>query len=157
MKQINLEIPENHEIDLEKSSLKEGKIVFKKKKIKLPTTNEECIPYLPETCYCIGTSGGTIVIEFDSDKGDKNTLTSKEYVEAFIALMQLVKFRDIWNDGWIPDWEDGSVKYIIYFYQEEKTQRYRPGRSVLSFKTPQLRDKFSETFDDLIQQAKPLL
>lgn len=159
MKQINLEIPENHEIDLEKSSLEKGKIVFKKKKIKLPTTNEECIPYLSEKCYCVGTYGDIIDVEFDLDKGDKNTLPSKEYAEAFVALMQLVKFRDIWNGGWFPDWEDASIKYIIYFYQEEKTEENQGlmGSAVLSFKTPELRDKFSKIFDDLIQQAKPLL
>ena len=159
MKQINLEIPENHEIDLEKSSLKEGKIVFKKKKIKLPTTDKECVPYLPETCYYIGACGDIMDIQGDSTKEDKNTLTSKEYAEAFLALMQLIKFRDIWNDGWFPDWEDDSTKYVVYFYQEEKTEENQGlmGSAVLSFKTPELRDEFSETFDDLIQQAKPLL
>jgi len=158
MKQINLEIPENHEIDLEKSSLGEGRIIFKKKEIKLPTTNEECVIYLPNTCYYIDNEGYIFEQVGIYNKAGKNTLTTEEYAEAFIALMQLIKYRDIWNEGWLPDWKDDSLKYVIYFYREEKNETSGSlGRVVLSFKTSKLRDKFSETFDDLIQQAKPLL
>ena len=76
--------------------------------------------------------------------------------------MQLIKFRDIWNEGWVANWEDDSWKYVIYFYRNQKRDRLwldRPlGWSpVLCFKTTEIRDKFSETFDDIIHTAKPLL
>jgi hypothetical protein len=120
MKHINFEISDGVGIDLDKSNLSDGNISFKKKKeTPLVLSNEECLPFLPEVCY-YSSSNGSIIECIGDVRIDINTITSIEYAEAFLALMQLIKFRDIWNGGWKPDWEDGTIKYIIYFYNNKK-------------------------------------
>jgi hypothetical protein len=155
-KEITIKIPEGFEIDTNKSSLTEGKIIFKKKENSLPTTNEEAVKFLPETCYYINNNGDINITE--DYRKDPNTIATKELAEAFLALMQLVKFRDIWNGGWKPNFEDDEDKHIIYFELGKKiTSTFTYSQCLLSFKSEELRDKFSETFDGLIQTAKPLL
>lgn len=155
-KEIKIQIPEGLEIDTDKSSLTEGKIIFKKKQNSLPTTNEEAVKFLPETCYYINNNGDIAISEHCRE--DLNVIATKELAEAFLALMQLVKFRDIWNGDWKPDFKDDTDKYVIYFKSGNKISSFFVStNAVLVFKSAELRDKFSDTFDELIQTAKPLL
>lgn len=130
---------------------------------KLPTNLNQSISYLPETCYYIDDKGSIMDFEkknvADATLADPNILTSKEYAEAFLALMQLIRFRDIWNEDWIADWgENSDEKYAIYFDDNRiECSYFYSTRHVLVFKTKELRDKFLETFKDLIETAKPLL
>ena len=126
---------------------------------KLPTTLEETVPFIPERCYYIDTYGDIETSASTQDLMEANMLTSKEYAEAFLALMQLIRFRDIWNEGWIPDWTDVEVtKYIMRYDNGSIVSTWRTSlSSPLAFKTSELRDEFLETFRDLIETAKPLL
>lgn len=161
MEQFKINIPEGMEIDMSKSDISTGNIFFKKKEVKLPTTNEECVNFITkDRDYYYITNRGEIDTCRKFYSNNLNFITTKEYAEAFLALMQLVKFRDIWNDGWIADWTDNSWKYTIYFYEGKKQKiRGRPqaGSAVLNFKTSEIRDEFSKQFNELIQIAKPLL
>lgn len=129
---------------------------------KLPTNLNQSISYLPEICYYIDDEG--IVRDFEKKQiadvalAEPSIITSKEYAEAFLALMQLVRFRDIWNEDWIADWAENCKKYSIVFYENRIIPSTIIGTStLLVFKTAVLRDKFSVTFKDLIETAKPLL
>ena len=126
---------------------------------KLPTTIEETEEFMPKRCFCIGSCR---IIERDKNHVnvlDANVLTSKEYAEAFLAPMQLIRFRDIWNEGWIADWTNVEVtKYVIRYDSSSIVSTWRTTlSSPLVFKTIELRAKFLETFKDLIETAKPLL
>ena len=130
---------------------------------KLPINLNQSISYLPETCYYIDEQG--FVRDFEKRQvadvtlGEANILTSKEYAEAFLALMQLIRFRDIWNEGWVADWTNVEVtKYVIRYDDSSIVSTWRTTlSSPLAFKTSELRDKFLETFKDLVETAKPLL
>ena len=130
---------------------------------KLPINLNQSISYLPETCYYIDDKGSIMDFEkkqvADATLADPNILTSKEYAEAFLALMQLIRFRDIWNEGWVPDWSDSTTqKHTIRIDRGVIIKGISTTISyVLAFKTAVLRDKFSVTFKDLIETAKPLL
>ena len=125
---------------------------------KLPTTLEETIPFIPERCYYIDIDGDIKSSASDQDLMEANILTSEEYAEAFLALMQLIRFRDIWNEGWIPDWKSSVGKFIIMYYNDavELVINTYEQRS-LYFKTRELRDEFFKEFKDLIETAKPLI
>ena len=129
---------------------------------KLPINLNQSISYLPEICYYIDDKGSIMDFEkkqvADTTLADPNILTSKEYAEAFLALMQLIRFRDIWNEGWVPDWKSSAGKFIIMYYNDavELVINTYKQRS-LYFKTRELRDKFFKEFKDLIETAKPLL
>lgn len=73
--------------------------------------------------------------------------------------MQLIQLRDVYRQGWTPDWNDGKkIKYIIYYSRNtvEKCACYKDSE-ILSFQTSEIRDKFLNNFRDLIEQAKELL
>ena len=130
---------------------------------KLPINLNQSISYLPEICYYMDDKGSIMDFEkknvADATLADPNILTSKEYAEAFLALMQLIRFRDIWNEGWIADWTNVEVtKYLIRYDSSSIISTWRTTlSSPLVFKTSELRDKFLKTFKDLIETAKPIL
>ena len=126
---------------------------------KLPTTLEDTIPLMSEYCYYIGITGSLTKESGKDSQIYPNTITSEEYAKAFLALMQLIRFRDIWNDGWIADWgENSDEKYAICFDDNKiKCSCYYSTHHVLVFKTSELRDEFLEIFKDLIETAKPIL
>ncbi|MCK5614213.1 hypothetical protein KAR91_70765 [Candidatus Pacearchaeota archaeon] len=82
----------------------------------------------------------------------------EQYAAEFIALYQLIKLRDNYNDGWGPNWKNEDIKYHI-FYRNDKivTGESRYENKALSFKSKKLRDEFHLNFHDLLEIAKPLL
>lgn len=78
--------------------------------------------------------------------------------EAYAVLPQLIRIMGQYNEDWIPDWKDGSIKYILYYYNDNITKNHTSNtRSLLAFKSEEIRDKFLEDHKDLIEIAKPLL
>lgn len=74
--------------------------------------------------------------------------------------MQLVTIREKeYTKGWEPDWEnDWQNKYCICFDSNiVKIRTFLTMRSVLSFPTKELAEKFLNTWKDLIEITKPLL
>ncbi len=77
---------------------------------------------------------------------------------SYIALRKLEILRDIYNDGWKPDWTDKAPKHIIIFYSGEvDTYDNYSTHHFFHFKTAELRDEFLNNFRDLIEEAKDLL
>ena len=136
MKELKIEVPEGYQIDKEKSTFE--KIVFKAIENKLPMSVEE-IPnrrfYVTESGY--GGYSDNVTLH------GKGYLSTMERAKAFLALMQLVELRDVWNGD--------SERHLYLIYSENRTS------NLLSFKTLELRNQFSEQFKDLIEQAKELL
>ena len=153
-KEFKIQVPEGYEIDKENSTFE--KIVFKKLEKELPKSWEEL--HMIKGWFVENGSG---IYKFEkcfTISKNRNLFPTKEEAEACLALAQLCQLRDIYNEGWKPDWKNGTEKYSIYFNADKiysgdiyKTQ------SVLSFKTKELRDKFLENFKGLIEIAKPLL
>lgn len=94
-----------------------------------------------------------------SDDSTVTYFTKKENYSAFEALRKLVILRDYYNEGWEPDWEDGDeYKYCIKnFGNELYTIDLDYSARVMTFKTPEIRDKFLEEQRELLEIAKPLL
>ena len=141
MKEFLIECPSGFEVDKEKSTFE--KIVFKEIENKLPMSVEE----IPNRKFYI-TNDSNIVINnnkrvLSTGRSCINQLSTKERAEAFLALMQLVELRDVWNGD--------SERHLYLIYSENRTS------NLLSFKTLELRNQFSEQFKDLIETAKELL
>jgi len=109
--------------------------------------------------YIDGDSFGWMVADIKTSRHNKNIFRTKEQAKASIALAQLSQLMFVYNEGWQPNWKDPyENKRCIAFRENHinilitiKTQCF------LAFKTPKIRDKFLENFEDLIWQAKPLL
>lgn len=88
----------------------------------------------------------------------KNLFATKEQAEASIALAQLSQLREVYRDGWKPDWSGNGIKYCIIFEQKKiiinkNTFVHR----FLSFQDKETAELFLENFRDLIETAKPLM
>lgn len=134
-------------------------------------TNEKTI-YLKETkkpkwedfgvisgWYVSSNSKLTDAPFMESCNFNRNIFPTMEEAAACLALSQLCQWRDVYNDGWKPDWrfyrED---KYVIYIeHNEISTGLETLRKCVLAFKSEEIRDKFLIDFKDLIEIAKPLL
>jgi len=95
----------------------------------------------------------------NTDKYNKNIFTTKEQAEASIALAQLSQLREVYRDGWLPDFtDDDQNKFCITFHQNKLCSETLTSRaSFFSFQDAEERDLFLENFKDLIETAKPLL
>ena len=80
---------------------------------------------------------------------------------AVSALCRLLIHRNAWWQklGWKPDFRNGLVAKYIIENCGGKITTYTSGTgcAVLAFPTEEVRDKFAETFKDLIEEAKELL
>ena len=82
----------------------------------------------------------------------------EEAAKAYAILPKLIRIMGQYNDEWIPNWKDGSIKYILYYYNDNITKNHTSNtRSLLAFKSEEIRDRFLEDHEDLIKIAKPLL
>ena len=81
---------------------------------------------------------------------------------AVSALCKLLIYRNAWWEklGWWPIWGCMDIKYCIGTTDEnDKVQLFTTMKDnrILAFPTEEVRDKFAETFKDLIEEAKELL
>ena len=155
IKEMKIQAPEGYEIDRENSTFEN--IIFRKAERKLSKRWED-LPFvegwfIDAKCRIIETG------RLNTQEYNKNTFPTKEEAEACVALAQLCQLRDIYNEGWKPNWEDyNETKYCIEFCQGRIETIDRVNcHKILTFKTEDLRDKFLENFKDLIETAKPLL
>jgi hypothetical protein len=93
-----------------------------------------------------------------TSKDNKNIFTTKEQAEASLALAQLSQLREVYRNGWVPNWEDNKHKYCIYFERNLIHTTYFVGcMHFLSFQDEKTKNLFLENFRDLIETAKPLI
>ena len=154
MKSVQIEVPQGYEIDQDKSTF--TNIVFK------PTKEKE----LPKTWEELEKIKG-YYLNSDSEIRDaqvvpflkhRNTFVAKEQAEAAVALAQLSQLRQIYRQGWEPNWEDDSLNFVIDKCKGEVTgDVYHYMNHFLAFQSGEVRDKFLHNFKDLIETASPLL
>ena len=161
---------ENFKKDLQKLvnkypeiKLKDIQEMLQEYKKPLPKTWEEAIKNLSGSqVFYIDNYSNTKLIEVapaSSTEAFKNSLLSEKRAEEVLALIQLITLRDIYNDGWEPDWSNyDETKYCIYGWSNTvDTDIFSSDHCILVFKTEELRDEFFKNFKDLIEKAKYLL
>lgn len=79
-------------------------------------------------------------------------------IEQYINLQKLRDLRDHVNQGWTPDWMDGSAKWcILSECKRPKVTALYQVNSVLNFKDKVTAQRFLETHLELIESVKELL
>lgn len=148
-------IPQGWEID----KVEDNKVILKESKKELPKTWEECIAKIKDL-ECIDSNG-------DIDEVDFNVGIVTNHIndipiglgKPMLALCQLLVCREVYRQGWKPDWTSANEnKYcIINNFNEIQPTNYCFIDRVLSFQSAEIRDKFLENFRDLIEEAKELI
>jgi hypothetical protein len=74
-------------------------------------------------------------------------------------LAQLSQLRDVYRNGFVPDWTDNDrIKYCIEFYDNKiHKDEYTATAQFLSFQDYETRNLFLENFEELILKATPLM
>lgn len=155
MKTLKINVPEGYEIDKEQSTFE--KIVFKEIKKELPESWDELGEI--EGYYVNDFSKISAFFQTHTKNGiNRNTFATEEQAEASIALAQLSQLREVYRQGWTPDWNDTNPKYVIEFNKNgiHKNIWYSLN-NFLSFQSKEIAEKFLENFKDLIEKAKPLM
>lgn len=154
-KTFTVSIPEGYEIDQENST--PFSIVFKKeikpiRAMKWEDTENITGFYINNTSVL----SGKLVTTATED--NRNIWPTRELAEASLALCQLVRLRDNWRDGWVPDYNCGNSKHHIEINGNDLllTIHYY-NQSILSFESVEIAHAFLEQFHNLITTAKPLL
>ena len=158
-------IPEGYEIDIQNSTFEE--IIFKKKRIAphLQFDNPKWEDLKEVTGYCINTYSKIIPPttveeqEYFTDKFNKNIFPSREEAEASLALCQLLQWRNFYNDGWKPNFKSNQeMIFAISNFKDVISKGVVLHQNVtMYFKSKEIRDKFFDDFQDLLEVAKPLL
>lgn len=151
-------LPDGWEID----KVKGNEIILKESKKELPKTWEECIAKV-ENLEFINRIGDIEKAKFDLQVAfnHRNDIP-KGLGKPMVALCQLLVCREVYRQGWKPDWRDGNEesKYVI-LYENSITgicvKTYYTSKHLLSFQSAEIRDKFLENFRDLIEEAKELI
>ena len=154
--QTTITAPEGFMIDQEK--LKSNKIEFIPIIKVLPKSWEDLKDiagyYLTEECTLKHAGWCPTRVK------NKNVFPQEKHAKAAIALAQLLQLRDVYNDGWVPDYRSSNTKYSIHVYVGElSTINNVSAHNVMHFKSQELRDTFLKEPEirKLLEIAKPLL
>jgi len=155
MKTLKIEIPEGYEIDKEQSTFES--IVFKKIKKELPKSWGEL--NVLHGYYVNPNSYVSEILRGKPQGDDMNTFATKEQAKASIALAQLSQLREVYRQGWVPDWKDNMQdKFgICCFANDLRLVRSGEYNYFLSFESQAIAQEFLNNFRELIEQAKPLM
>jgi hypothetical protein len=153
MKTFKIEVPNGYEIDKVKSTFEN--IVFKEVKKELPKTWQE----LGEIKgYYVHNDSDILNADCNTASIHRNVFSTHEQAEASLALAQLSQLREVYRNGWKPDWTVDKVKFCIGIVEDKIIETtYYQSSTFLSFQDEETRDLFLENFRDLIEQAKPLM
>lgn len=153
MKQLKITPPEGYEVDTEKSTFEH--IIFKPIQKQLPKSWEELDKIKG---WFVNTGSGTEYTQVGTSRHNRNVFATEEQAKAAVALAQLTQLREVYRQGWTPDWKDGSLKYSIDKYEAKIVGDLYFNRSYfLAFQSEEVRDLFLTNFKDLIEKASPLL
>lgn len=162
-KELKIVAPNGYEIDKENSTLE--KIVFKKIGNKPKSWEEYC------DLQIINNKKGYYINDLTSKINEahwdgcvntdvwKDVLPSKDFAEAFLAMMQLMSIRQEWIGDWQPMWGVGSAyQYCIVVHNDKlDADFYTFCQHPLSFPTMEMANEFMACFRDLLEIAKPLI
>lgn len=74
--------------------------------------------------------------------------------ESCLAFMKLLVCREVYRQGWVPNYCDGDIKHaIVYDSTNICTDSCVHRAHVLTFQTAEVRNEFLKNFYDLITKA----
>lgn len=162
MKKLEINCPDGHEIDLEKSNLVKGILYFKEiiKELDYNVIAKELFSF--KEIYYI--SGNSNINKFKPVDGiSSNNAKTKQQLKALLAINQLANVAMFLNNGWIP--EAGKEKWFIKYTKNGKnnweditTQLHSSVLySIIYFKSSRLAEKAIKILGiDLIKQSLKL-
>ena len=81
------------------------------------------------------------------------------YIKVIATFSRLIKLRDVYRQGWKPDWEDNSSEKWVIRFEGGKfyTSSHYTNSRIFSFPTRKLAEQFLENFKDELEELIYLL
>jgi hypothetical protein len=156
MKTLKINVPEGYEIDKEQSTFEN--IVFKEIKNELPKSWQD-LENLKG--FYVGINSDVVVTRDNVIKTKTNhfIFATKEQAEASIALAQLSQLREVYRDGWKPNWTTEDKKFCIETFGNNQLEidNWHRKNYFLSFQSYEIAQEFLNNFRELIEKARPLM
>lgn len=149
---IKIEIPYG-----KKAIIKDGQIIIED--VLLPTTWEEYVENYPnvarEAYYIEPLNANAKIYRNISEKHFKTECNTEDIAKGIIALQQLLQLRDVYRQGWKPNWYDiHQPKFgIVVLGDELDVVEDYVHRSPLCFQTLEIARTFEGHFGKLIATA----
>ena len=81
-----------------------------------------------------------------------------EYSDELEILSKLLYLRDIYRQGWKPDWTNNDVKYVIVNQDDELFKAGNTASNrIFAFQSSEVRDKFGINFKEMLEKIKDLI
>lgn len=81
-----------------------------------------------------------------------------KYSMKLCTLSKLLYLRDIYRQGWTPNWNDGGTKYTVLNDGGELSKSIKSyNNRIFSFQSAEIRDKFYNNFKDMLEEVKDLI
>ena len=148
-------IPQGWEID----EVRGNKIILMESKKELPNTWEKCIAKIKDLEY-IDSNGDIDEVDFNFGiVYDHVNDIPKGLGKPMLALCQLLVCREVYRQGWKPNWTNREENKYCIINEIDKIVKSTSlfTSNVLSFKSEEIRDKFLKNFKELIEEAKELI
>lgn len=107
---------------------------------------------------------GCIAVLVDEGRLDEETIAGvsprlyvpKEFSKPLQALSKLLVCREVWRQGWKPDYK-GTCCTIEYIGGKVFKSHAKAANKIISFQSDEIRDQFLDNFNNLIEEAKELI
>ena len=154
MKTKEIIIPQGWEID----KVEDNKVIIKESKKELPKTWGECIAKIRDLEYIDRNCIYKTTFSAEAASNHINNIPIG-LGKPMLALCQLLVCREVYRQGWKPNWKDDKeIKYCIVNVNNKIIKYINVAfNKVLSFQSAEIRDEFLENFKDLIEEAKELI
>ena len=154
MKTKEIIIPQGWEID----KVEDNKVIIKESKKELPKTWGECIAKIRDLEYIDRNCIYKTTFSAEATSNHMNNIPIG-LGKPMLALCQLLVCREVYRQGWKPDWTDANENKYCIVNVNNKIIKYInvAFNKVLSFQSAEIRDEFLENFKDLIEEAKELI
>lgn len=153
-------LPQGWEVD----KIENGKIILKESKKELPKTWEDCYREYSKNHHREAINLNADVIPMESlDQNEPVPISSKTNLPAglgrpVLALHQLLICRDVYRQGWKPDWDKATLKYCIEFTATGilLISKVHTGY-IFSFQSEEVAQLFIKNFLGLLRQVQQLM
>ncbi len=144
--------------DLEIDRIDGDSIFIRRCDPKFPKSWTKCLKLMHNGEYISSDSTIEDITAFKITTLKELNTVPKGYGNPLLALMQLLVCREVYRQGWKPDWGNDCIKYCIILHGKNIAPEISINTSfMLSFQTKEIRDKFFDNFRNLIEEAKELI
>jgi len=95
---------------------------------------------------------------YKTNSSNRNIFPTKSLAEAVLALSQLLQLREVYRNGWVPDYDEYYLKYSVISNKNNlRVDSVTHYNRIFTFQSKEIAQQFLSNFEELLEIAKPLI